>query len=392
MTLLEKLQEAQVGLEQIMQAVEAGEGSTEELKEATEEVKSLQAKIKAADEAEKLMASFKAPVEEKAEKEEKKDMARNIGEHVVEAVKASNINPKQKFNLTAPAFKAAAVMDTPSSISPAITDVDKRIVEGYRRPLLIADLFSTERISGNALTYFVESSTVEGAPAITTEGYEKPMVSFGNPTAVTVALKKIASYMKETDELVEDAPWLADAINGRGMYLHELTVENYLVTTLAATSGIGTASSLTADDIFKAMMTVQNNSGFAADAIVINPTDYQALRLAKDSNQQYYGGGYFYGAYGNTPIAEQPSLWGLRTVVTSAVTAGTCFVGAFKMGGSIVRKNSGVTVDIANTNEDDFIKNLITILIEERLALAIRRPSAFVKITDSSTSTSTSTQ
>lgn len=392
MTLLEKLQEAQADLEQIMQKVEAGEGSTEDLEAATEEVKSLQAKIKAADEAEKLMASFKAPVEEKAEKEEKKDMARNIGEHVVEAVKASNINPKQKFNLTAPAFKTATVMDTPSSISPAITDVDKRIVEGYRRPLLIADLFSTERISGNALTYFVESSTVEGAPAITTEGYEKPMVSFGDPTAVTVALKKIASYMKETDELVEDAPWLADAINGRGMYLHELTVENYLVSTLAATSGIGTGSSLTADDIFKAMMTVQNNSGFAADAIVINPTDYQTLRLAKDGNSQYYGGGYFYGAYGNTPIAEQPSLWGLRTVVTSAVAAGTCFVGAFKMGGSIVRKNSGVTVDIANTNEDDFIKNLITILIEERLALAIRRPSAFVKITDSSTSTSTSTQ
>ena len=65
----------------------------------------------------------------------------------------------------------------------------------------------------------------------------------------------------------------------------------------------------------------------------------------------------------------------------------SCFVGAFKLGASVIRKNAGVTVDIANQNEDDFIKNLITILIEERLALAVRRPSCFVKITGQSTST-----
>ena len=271
-------------------------------------------------------------------------------------------------------------MKIPSSIQPALTDVDTRIVEGYRRPLLIADLFATERISGNALTYFVESATIEGGPNAVNEGAKKPMMSFGDPTAVTVALAKIASYMKESSELVEDAPWLADAINGRGMYQHELAVENYLVNTLSGTSGIGSSSELTADGIFKAMMKVQNDSGFAADAIVINPNDYQTLRLSKDGNNQYYGGGFFYGPYGNSVgIAEQPPLWGCRTVVTSAVQQGTCIVGAFRMGGSIVRKN-GVTVDIANTNEDDFIKNLITILIEERLVLAVRRPKAFVLI------------
>ena len=74
-------------------------------------------------------------------------------------------------------------------------------------------------------------------------------------------------------------------------------------------------------------------------------------------------------------------------MVTSAVAVGTCYVGAFKLGGSVVRKAAGVTVDIANQNEDDFIKNLITVLIEERLALAVRRPACFVKITGQSTST-----
>lgn len=389
MNLKERFEAAKAELADIKASVEAGEKTADDLQNAITAVKDIQEQIKAADEAESLMKGLETPKEEKADKEEeeKKMEYKTIGEQVAAKVTEAQVDPKQKFNIAVPNLKSAAVMDTPGSISPALTDVDTRIVEGYRRPLLIADLFGAERISGNALTYFVESSTVEGGPAYTTEGNEKPMMSFGDPTAVTVALKKIASYMKETDELVEDAPWLADAINGRGMYQHELAVENYLITTLSGTSGIGTGNLLTPDGIFKAMMTVQNNSGFAADAIVINPTDYQNIRLRKDSNGQYFGGGFMGGAYGNGGIIEQPPIWGLRTVVTPAVAVGTCYVGAFKLGGSIVRKATGVTVDIANQNEDDFIKNLVTILIEERLALAVRRPAAFVKISGQSTST-----
>lgn len=372
------LEEAKKNMAEIKAAVEKGEKTAEDLQAAIDAVKDAQEKLKAAEAAEKLMESF-GTIDVKEEGEEGEAKAKSIGEKAAEAVKASGASAKAKVDVTVDGVKSASVMTLPSSIQPALTDVDTRIVEGYRRPLLIADLFSTERISGNALTYFVESSTVEGSPAATNEGAKKPMVSFGDPAPVTVALAKIASYMKESSELVEDAPWLADAINGRGMYLHELVVEDFLVSALTGTSGIGTSAELTADGIFKAMMKVQTDSGFAADAIVINPVDYQTLRLAKDSNNQYYGGGYFYGAYGNTPIAEQPSLWGMRTVVTAAIPQGSCIVGAFKTGASIVRK-SGVTVNIANTNEDDFIKNLITILIEERLNLAVRRPKAFVLI------------
>lgn len=389
MTLLEKLEEAKASLVSVKTAAEAGEKTADDLQEAITKVKGIQGQIDAANEAEALLKGLETPKAEKADKEEEEKMEyKTIGEQVAaKAAEAKDHVKEQNYHVIVPGLKVAAVMATPSSISPAVTDVDTRIVEGYRRPLLIADLFGAETITGSALTYFVESATVEGGPAHTTEGSEKPMMSFGDPTAVTVALKKIASYMKETDELVADAPWLASSINGRGMYQHELAVENYLVTTLAGTSGIGTASLLTPDGIFKAMMTVQNNSGFAPDAIVINPTDYQNIRLRKDSNGQYYGGGFMTAAYGNGGIVEQPPIWGLRTVVTSAVAAGTCYVGAFKLGGSIVRKNAGTAVDIAYQNEDDFIKNLVTVRIEERLALAVRRPAAFVKITGSSTST-----
>ena len=377
MNLIEKLTEAKSNLAEVKNAVEIGEKGAEELNDAIEAVKSAQASVEAAQKAQEIiegLAATDAPAEKEAV------MANTLGEFAAEVIKEKGANAHEKFNIVTPLFKSAAPMTTPSSIGYALADYDKNIVEQPRRPLMVADLFGSETISGNALTYYVESATIEGGVSTVAEGAEKPLTSFGDPTAKTVSLVKIAAHYKESDELIEDAPWLASSINNRGIYLHKKYVEDFLISTLSGTSGLGTSSDATADGIFKAMMTGPENSGFAADAIVINPADYQKLRLAKDGMGQYYGGGFFYGEYGNGEFIEQPRLWGLRTVVSSAVSAGTCYVGAFKLGASVVRKG-GMAVNIANQNEDDFIKNLVTIVIEERLALAVRYPAAFVKIT-----------
>ena len=123
-------------------------------------------------------------------------------------------------------------------------------------------------------------------------------------------------------------------------------------------------------------MDVQNSSGFAADAILINPADWYALRIAKDGEYRYYGGGFF-GAQ------NVPNLWGINVCVSPAVAAGTIVVGAYKTCASVVQ-NGGVSVEAVNTNEDDFVKNLMTIRAEERLALAVRRPAGFKKLTKAS--------
>lgn len=376
MTIEERLKAAMDTLAEVKKAVEAGEKTAEDLSTAMKDVKDIQAEKKAAEEAETLIKSMATPEVKPAEPKAEEKRAGSIGEFVASEFKKADINVKEKFNKTVE-YKSAAVMDIPSAVSGATTQYEKEVIEGYRRELLIADLFSTEQISGNAVTFYPESSTVEGGPDVVAEGAKKPMMSFGDPTAKTVSLSKIASYMKETEELVEDTPWLATAINGRGMYEHQLKVEDFLVAQLMGTSGVQTGTGLGADDIFKAATAVKNQTKLPADAVVINPADYQTLRLAKDQNGQYYGGGYFYGQYGTDGIIEQPSIWGLRTVVSPAVPAGEAIVGAFRLGAEVLKKG-GVTVDIANQNEDDFIKNLICILIEERIALAVRRPDAFV--------------
>ena len=383
MTLLEKLDEAKANLKAM---TENSETKTEDLNEAIKSVEDIQAQIDAADKAENLMKSLAHEEVKEADMEEKKMEYNSLGEFAAANVKEANLDPRKRIDYVTPAFKAAAPMVIPSGVKPAITTYDAAVY-GARQELLIADLFSSEAISNNALTFFVESSTVEGGPAYTTEANEKPMMSFGDPTPVTAALRKIASYMKESEELVHDAPWLASAINDRGLYQHQLAVESYLVSALSNTSGIGTGNKMTPDGILKAKMTVWKNSGFRPDALLINPDDLYNIMIRKDGNGQYYGGGFATGAYGNGDAAEEPRIWGLRVVPSASVTAGTCFVGAFRVGASIVRSNAGLQVAIANQNEDDFIKNMITVRIEERLVLAVRRPACFVKITGQSTST-----
>ena len=140
-----------------------------------------------------------------------------------------------------------------------------------------------------------------------------------------------------------------------------------------------TAANL-ADDLFKALGKISNATGLEADALVINPADYEALRLGKDGNNQYYGGGYFAGQYGVGGMVEQPPVWGLRTVVTPAVLAGSPIVGAFKTAGTVYSKG-GLWVEATNANENDFTNGLVTVRATKRIALAVRKPAAFVKFT-----------
>ncbi|ROP78321.1 HK97 family phage major capsid protein [Frigoribacterium sp. PhB107] len=324
--------------------------------------------------------------------------ARSLGEHFAKAVGDTLriARGKKGFSVSAPEFKAATdAQSIPTVVAPALTTIDTNIVTGVRRRLTVADLLGSETISGNALTYFVEGA-LEGDFATVAELGKKPQLHFGDPTPVTEALAKIAGFLKESDEILEDVPWLVSAINNRLLYQLGLVEENQLL------SGTGTGGNIrgllnrsglqvitaanrtdNADALFRAITAVGLNGGIEADGLVINPADYQTLRLSKDGNGQYFGGGFFAGEYGQGGIVQQPPVWGLRTVVTPAIAQGTALVGAYGQAASVIRKG-GVRVETTNSDVDDFEYNRVTVRAEERLALAVRRPAGFAKVTLSS--------
>jgi len=359
------------------------------------DIESAQVREKSIAEGDALLAQFKTAGPAKAPEAVE---AKTLGEFFAKSAGTELASMKSSPRLvSAPEFKAASdVQVTGTVFGNALTSIDTNILTGVRRRLTIEDLLGSETISGTALTYFVENALVEGAFALVNENGQKPQLHFGDPTAVTEALSKVAGFIKESDELVEDLPFLKSAIDGRLLYQLNLFIEDQLLNGSGAAgnlrgllnrTGIQTevrgstaAGDNAQDTIFRAITKVETGSGLTADGIVISPADYQTLRLAKDGNGQYFGGGFFSGQYGNGGIMEQPPLWGLRTVVTPAIATGTVLVGAFGQAGSVVSKG-GVRVDATNTEGNDFTNNRITVRAERRLALAVRRPAAFVKTT-----------
>lgn len=373
-------------MKELMSQLESAETVEEinEVKSAIEAEKAHQAAIaeKAA-----LLDSLKAdePKSAKAESEPK-----TLGEFAAKNLDLTAIRSgASKSAGTGFGFKTY----TDPQTSQQIIQYDQNVVDvASMRELAIRNLFGSEQISGNALKYFILGAKEDNstpAPKGVSEAAVKPQFHIVESSA-TVTLQKIAGWFYETDELLEDNAFLKSAIDNRGLFELDAAIENYLLTTLLATSGLGAATyahngNVSADDIFAAMMTIKGASNLNADAIVINPADYQRLRLAKDNSGagQYYGGGYFYGPYGNGQVAQQPGLWGLNTVITSSITAGTVLVGAFKQGASVITKQGGgARIEVVTGDHDDAIYNRVTVVVEERLGLATRIPSAFVKITE----------
>lgn len=360
------------------------------------EIEETTAKIKAAEESDALMkriGSYGAP---EASDRDAEQPAKSLGEHFAKSVGRegfARLKERGGFTVAAPEFKANTDPQlVPGSFSPVLTEVDRTIVRSYRRPV-VSDVFGSGSISGNAVTYFVEGA-FEGTIATVEENGQKPQIHVADPTAVTDSLKKIAAWWDTSDEMAEDVDFWVSEVNQRALYMLSLAEENQLlngpgtgstVLGLLNRGGIQTETQAVAPDsaqdaIFRAMTKVQTATGLTADAILINPADYQALRLSKDANGQYFGGGFFSGEYGVGGIAIQPPLWGLRTIVTSAVAAKTVVVGALQSATTVYRKG-GVRVESTNSDLGKFTKNVITTRIEERVALAVRIPAAVVKVT-----------
>ena len=359
MTLKERFEAAKTALAEVKSAVEAGEKSAEDLQNAITELETVQEQIKAADEAEALMKGLETPTAEKADKE-------NIEMSIMEELAKKAAEMEDRKSGVSVHVKAA----TDVVSAPQIADIDRAIAPQPKR-VAAADFFSNATISGNAITYFRQGA-YEGTPAVTAQGAKKPQNSTSF-TPTTLALSKIAAYIKETDEIIWDASFLASEVQNSLVHHLGVVEDATIVTTVAGTSGIltvtlGTGESL-ADGIIGAIMKIKDASAYDASVVIMNPADFLAALKAKDGNDQYYGGGYFTGAYGTGAYGVPTSIWGVPVFTNSNITAGTALVAAREA--VKVWRKGGLDVKLYEQNEDDALYNRVTLLAEERLACAV---------------------
>lgn len=370
-----------------------------EIKAAVDKVYEIDEKLEQAAKSRELLKSVGALREVAEDAAPAEVKAATLGEHFVKAARDGLREQAAgaRLNIVGTEFKAAGdPYKRPTGDGAAWgTTFDRAIVNAHREQLVAADLMGSATVSNATIKYLVEKANriAEGAVGFVAEGGKKPYVNFTTFDVVTESLTKVAALTKLTDEMISDYGFIADWINNNLVYELSVAEEKQLLNGDGTSNGIkgllnrdgvqaktGTGVDTWSDTIFEAMGMVQQSTTLTADGLVINPADYQPLRLSKDKNGQYYAGGPFAGPYGNGGIQVNPGPWGLRTVVTNAVPQGTALVGAFKQGATVLRKG-GLRVDSTNTNADDFENNLVTVRAEERLGLMVPAPAAFVKLT-----------
>ena len=326
--------------------------------------------------------------------------APTLGDHYLAELKAAGLTVGETKGFATSDFKAAAdthvagvgAAATGSTYAPIVTQVDQNGVWPYERPLVVADLLGSITLSGNANTVeYPVYGALEGGAGTVAEGGKKAQTHLPAPTWTSDSLKEVAAWWKVTDNMAEDLAYVVSEINNHARYNLQLLEETQLlsgdgkganINGLLNRTGIQTMAQDTDSDpdrLFKAKTKIALATGFRADAIVINPADYEAIRLSKDANGQYFGGGFFAGQYGQGGIMQDPPLWGVKTVVTEAMAQGTALVGAFKLGAAVIRKG-GLRAESTNSHAEDFTSDLITFRIRERLGLQVKYPAAFVKV------------
>lgn len=358
---LEEKKKELIDLEPMLKAEDVTAETIEQGEALVKEIGELTAKIEKAEKANEILKNLGTDEETNTDTQEVKKMTE------MEQFTKSAQEMTDKKSGVAMHMKAATDVVT----SAQIADVDKTVAPQPRR-VAAADFFSNATISGNAITYFVQGA-YEGTPAVTAEGAKKPQNSTSF-TGTTLPLSKIAAYIKETDEILYDAPFLASEVQNSLIYQVGKIEDATVIGAIGATSGIGTetydGTNVTfADGILASILKVKAESAYDASVVVINPADLKTLLTAKDQNGQYYGGGYFSGAYGQGGYGIPTMIWGVPVFASSAVPQGSALVAA-REAVKIWRK-SGIDVRLFEQNEDDAIYNRVTLVGETRIACAV---------------------
>lgn len=367
MTLKEQLTEKKAALVELEPQLKSEDVAAEVIEQGealVKEIADLEAKCAKAEKAEALLKTIGTAETESTNDTEEKEMSQ-IEEFTKKAAEITDKKAGAKVHFE----KAYNTVVT----APQIADVDRSIAPVGSR-VSAASLFQEAQISGNAITYFLEGAfETNGGISATAQNNKKPQVSTSF-TGTTLALSKLAAWLKETDEILTDAPFLASECQNTLMHQLGKVEDNYVINAIGSTAGIGAetydGTTVTfADGILAAIMKVKAESAYDASVVVLNPADIVTLMTAKDSNKQYYGGGYFVGAYGNGSYGVPASIWGVQIYASSAVSQGSALVAA-KEAVKTWRKG-GMDVSIAEENEDDFLYNRVTLRAEVRLATAV---------------------
>lgn len=251
------------------------------------------------------------------------------------------------------------------------------------RRLTVRDLLMPGRTSKSVIFYPRETGFTNNAAPVS-EGSLKPKSEL-TIEIVTEVVRTIAHLMDISLQMLDDVDYIRSYVEGRMLYGLKLIEEGQLLngsgtgqnlegiytaaTQYAQPAGSEVVAEQDLDKLRLALLQVELAEAFAT-GIVLHPTNWANIELLKDNELRYL--------ISNPQNTTTGRIWGRDVVSTQAMTLGRFLVGDFAAHAQILDRQDA-NVAISFENKDNFERNMATIRLEERLALAIYRPEAFVK-------------
>jgi len=279
------------------------------------------------------------------------------------------------------AIETASGVDRSDLVAP-----DRQGIQGLpQQRLTIRSLIPAVTTESNKID-FVRQISRNNAAAPVAEGAQKPESDLGFELA-EAPVRTIAHWVPCPRQTFEDVGGLSALIDG------ELRFGLRLAEELQVLAGDGTGQNILGiipqaqpfvppfaiedenalDRILLAIVQAQQ-ARLPVDGILVNDIDWAKMISLKDAEGRYLAGA------GGGPFGTIPGLlWQVRVLPTPSMEQGEALVGAFGLGARL-HDRLDVEVLISSEDRDNFIKNMLTIRAEERTALAVRVPDAFVYI------------
>jgi len=345
---------------------------------------------------------------------------KSIGQMFLESAEFKALNGgRNGANMAAPWQVAASltsgynVKDVYSGL-PSTTVTDSRLgsfgtvqrdpmVTPPMRTKRVRDLFPTRTTNAAVIEYFRQlgfttlqsghgvnsASTVAERAAGNTAFGIKPQSSFAF-VGEQAPVRTLAHWEAAHRNVLADEPQLRSIIDNELMYGLRLLEDNQIlngdgvgenllgvlntpnIQEYAWSSGAVTPVPDTKADALRRAATLSFLAYYEPSGIVVHPNDWEDIELTKDANGQYL-------IAVSVAMGGEPRVWRMPIVDTPAMTEGTALVGAFGTGAQLYDREQA-SIRISEQHSDFFVRNAIVILAEQRLALAVKRPEAFVKV------------
>lgn len=257
------------------------------------------------------------------------------------------------------------------------------IVPGAERRLTVRDLLPKNVTAQNAVFYVKENVFTNAAsPQVEANAKAESALTF---TTVSTPVRTIAHWIPGTKQALDDFDGLAAYINRKLVYGLKKVEETELLSgdnTGEHLNGLITQATafntalLTASDGWKrgdllreAITQVELADEAGIGFFVLNPGDWSKIERTKTTYGEYVFANPAAGMMGQ-------NLWGRPVIVTPSIAAGTFLAGSSAQ--AEIFDRMGVTVEISTEHSTYFTSNMIAIRAEERLALVVYRPAAYI--------------